>query len=360
MHYIQNHSTLLQLCNQLKNQQWLALDTEFMRERTYYAQLCLVQIATESSLVCVDPLALDTIDPLLDILYDEKCLKIVHAGRQDFELFFDLRQTLPKPVFDAQIAAAFLGYAQQIGYADLVQQRLGKQLDKSLTRTNWSKRPLSDAQIRYALDDVRYLPELHNILSRELENKNRMQWVAEDTQRLTDPTTYNNDPTTAAERIKHTGKLDANGHRLLALLADWRERVAQEKNIPRNWVISNKALVEICLEKPKKQQDLGDIQTLSEKNIARWGNTILRILDSKTPAVTNNAIENIVLSKKQSDQCKKIQKFIEQYATEQDIHPSVVATKKEIKSLVLNRPGNVFQNGWRKRELAETLQSLLN
>jgi len=157
---IDQPDALAKACAQLQSAEWLALDTEFLRERTYYPRLCLVQIAVPGHIFCIDPLAVPDLGPLFELLFREDLLKVVHAGRQDFEIFHHLAGRVPAPVFDTQLAAPLLGYGDQIGYGNLVRERLGVQLGKAHTRTDWSQRPLSDDQVRYAADDVRYLAEL--------------------------------------------------------------------------------------------------------------------------------------------------------------------------------------------------------
>ena len=182
--YVDNEATLLELCERLKHCERIAFDTEFIREKTYYAQFCLLQLATDDLVACVDPLALD-LTPLLEVLYSPDILKVMHAGRQDMEIFFDLCGKLPQPIFDTQIAASVLGYGNQVGYANLVQEVLGVSLEKAHSRTDWSRRPLDDAQREYALDDVRYLFAVHDSLDEALTQKGRGDWLRATSKRFT-------------------------------------------------------------------------------------------------------------------------------------------------------------------------------
>jgi len=166
--FVDTPEALAALCDSLRGCEALALDTEFLREKTYYTQLCLLQIASDELIACVDPLALETIDPLLDIFYDPQVTLVMHSARQDLEIFFDLRGGLPGPVFDTQVAATLLGYGDQIGYANLVREFTGVELDKQHTRTDWSRRPLGEGQLRYAADDVRYLLDIYREQRRRL------------------------------------------------------------------------------------------------------------------------------------------------------------------------------------------------
>lgn len=359
MHYIQNRQALLKLCEKLAKRSWLTLDTEFMRESTYYAELCLIQISYDDTLACIDPLALDNIDPLLDILYEQNILKIFHAGRQDMELFYDIRKNIPAPVFDTQLAAAFLGYADQIGYAGLVEDMLNIKLDKSYTRTDWSKRPLSEGQILYALDDVRYLYPLYQLLHERLQQSGRLNWVMEDTIRLLDNNTYCNDPQRAYLRIKQTGKLSTEALSALKKLAAWREQVAQQRNRPRNWIIPNKTLIDISINQPDSLQQLATLQTMNKKIIERWGQSILDLVHNSKDFPDTNIEINASLNKSQTKICKTIQSFIGEESEKLQIQPGVLASKKDIKAYILNETDNTLTQGWRHELLGENLQSLL-
>ena len=199
---IQDTTTLVSLCESLRDGPWMALDTEFMRTRTYYARLCLVQVATPETIACVDTLALRDIDPLLEVIYAPDLLKVVHAARQDLEVFADMRGTPPAPVFDTQIAASLCGYDDQIGYGTLVETITGHKLPKLHTRADWEVRPLPPDQLHYAADDVRYLRDVYQHLAQKLEDLGRTGWLQEECATLTQPALYRNDPRTACRRSK--------------------------------------------------------------------------------------------------------------------------------------------------------------
>ena len=186
--YIDTTSELIAFCAAIKDSEWLAIDTEFVREKTYYPQLCLIQVSNGEQLACIDPLALDDIEPLLAVFYDPSITKVFHAASQDLEIFAHLRNELPAPLFDTQIAAALLGHGNQISYAAMVKIYCDVELDKSHSRTDWSRRPLSAAQIQYAADDVRYLGVVYNLLLEELQIKNRDTWLEDDFVQLADVT----------------------------------------------------------------------------------------------------------------------------------------------------------------------------
>jgi ribonuclease D len=227
--YIDTSAALTVVCAQLRGNPWLILDTEFLREKTYYPKLCLLQVATPDLIACIDPLALEDLTPLLDVIYDEGIMKVLHAARQDMEIFFHLRNALPAPVFDTQIAALLLGYPDQIGYGNLVKETLGIELDKLHSRTDWSRRPLSDEQIRYAAEDVFYLAQVYRHLVEKLTGLGRLDWLSEDFARLTQVELYSNDPEQAWLKVRGSNRLRGPSLAVLQALAQWRETVARDR-----------------------------------------------------------------------------------------------------------------------------------
>ncbi|MGH8561939.1 MAG: ribonuclease D, partial [Nevskiales bacterium] len=188
--YIDTPAALDDFCAQLRGRDWLAVDTEFIRERTYYPQLCLVQVSDGETQACIDPIRLKDLGPLLALLYDPAVTKVFHAAGQDLELFYHLTGKVPGPVFDTQLAATLAGFGDQIGYARLVQDILGVELDKAHTRCDWSRRPLAEAELAYAADDVRYLCQVYDRLCTELKKRGRLDWLAADFAAMTDPARF--------------------------------------------------------------------------------------------------------------------------------------------------------------------------
>jgi ribonuclease D len=225
------------LCSRLATADWIALDVEFVRDQTYYPQFCLLQVATPEFAAGVDPLALDNLDPLLDLIYRPDLTKVFHAGRQDIEILQMCRGTPPPNVFDTQIAAGFLGLPEQTGYATLIYEILGISLAKTHARTDWSRRPLSEAQLRYALDDVIYLAQAYPRLVARLESMGRLEWVHEECQGLLDPELYRSDPAQAWNRLGGIDRLSPTQLSGAQALAEWRESQAQARNLPRGWLV---------------------------------------------------------------------------------------------------------------------------
>lgn len=230
--YIDKPEQLEQLCEAIRQSEWLALDTEFMREKTYYPKLCLLQVCNGKTAACVDPLSLNRLDPLIEIIMDPSIVKVFHAGRQDLEIFNFLWQKLPAPLFDTQLAATLLGLGEQLGYASLVQKLLGIELDKGHTRTDWSRRPLQPGQLRYALDDVIYLGEIYNDLDNRLRKLGRENWLQEEFTLLADPDTYRIDPDSAWQKIKGRQRLKGVQLAVLQRLTAWRKTRPSSPTVP--------------------------------------------------------------------------------------------------------------------------------
>jgi ribonuclease D len=240
---------LAAFCDKLKGQPFVAVDTEFMRETTYWPRLCLIQAACPAAEATIDPLAegLD-LEPFLEILRDRAILKVFHAARQDVEIFNNLK-AMPKPLFDTQVAAMAAGFGEQIAYDALVRQTLKIEIDKSSRFTDWARRPLSDAQLAYALADVTHLAKLYPILRQRLEADGRLGWVSDEMSNLTDPAVYDVDPENAWKRLKprrHTAKYLA----VYKAVAAWRERTAQLRDQPRGRILKDEAIDEIATQAP--------------------------------------------------------------------------------------------------------------
>ncbi|NNK68740.1 MAG: ribonuclease D [Rhodobacteraceae bacterium] len=257
---------LAEFCDRARAHPYVTVDTEFLRERTYYAKLCLVQLAVpgdaEEDAVLVDPLAGDlSLDPLYDLFRDESVVKVFHAARQDLEIFSVEGNVIPTPLFDTQVAAMVAGFGEQVGYETLVRRIARASLDKTSRFTDWSRRPLTDAQKTYALADVTHLRDIYEYLAADLEKSGRYGWVQEELGVLTDPATYRVVPEDAWKRLKTR----TNSGRFLAIareLARFRETFAQERNIPRSRVIKDDALLELASTKPRNLGDLGRTRLL--------------------------------------------------------------------------------------------------
>ena len=252
------------LCKDLASAEFLTVDTEFMREQTYYPNLCLIQVAGPEHEATIDPLSpqLD-LKPFWELMAAPDQVKVFHAARQDLEIFHILGGLIPRPVFDTQVAAMVCGFGDQISYVNLVRSISGAELDKSSRFTDWSKRPLSDKQLQYAIGDVTHLRDVYRRLSAQLTKTGRESWLNEEMATLTDPATYQQDPELAWQRLK----LKVKNRRALAVLmslAAWRERAAQKQNVPRQRIMRDDALYDIANQSPRTTADLGGLRSLPD------------------------------------------------------------------------------------------------
>ncbi|MDG4553474.1 MAG: ribonuclease D [Candidatus Competibacter sp.] len=273
--YIVDQPALNDFCAGLRGAAWLALDTEFIREQTFYPQLCLIQVASADQVACIDPLALPSLDPLLDLLYDPAMTKVLHAAQQDLEIFHHLRGAVPTPVFDTQLAALALGHGNQIGYAALVQQLLGVELDKTHTRANWRHRPLAPEWLAYAADDVRYLRELYLRQQAALAARGWLDALAEDFAALAAPHRYRLQPREIWRRVREHNRLRGVQRAVLRALAAWREERASTHDRPRRWILDDAVLLELARRMPKTPDELSRIRGLPATTAQREGEPLL-------------------------------------------------------------------------------------
>ncbi len=263
MHVITTTSELADACSRLAKHPYVAVDTEFLREETYWPKLCLVQVAGPDDALIVDPLAKGIeLDPLYRLMADGSIVKVFHAGRQDIEIFHAQARIIPQPMFDTQVAAMVCGHGESVSYGNLVKRILNVDVDKSSRFTDWSRRPLSPTQLAYALADVTHLRTVYANLSEELERTGRSSWLAEEMGVLTDPATYEVAPSDAWRRLKARVR-NRKAMAALVELAAWREEQAQALNVPRPRVLRDEALYDIANRMPTETRQLDDLRTLS-------------------------------------------------------------------------------------------------
>jgi ribonuclease D len=337
----------------------IALDTEFLRERTYLAQLCLVQVATADEAVCIDPLLLPDLGPLARVLGQESVLKVMHASRQDLEVLLPVAG-LTRPVFDTQIAASLTGLPAQIGYAEAVWRVLGQRLDKSHTRTDWSHRPLSAEQIEYALDDVRYLLPLAARLQEELARLGRLEWLAEELATLADERTLTVAPEDAWLRLKGLRPLDPPRERLARALAAWRERAALAHNRPRGWILDDALVREIVMQVPGTLTALAAIPEMPPGLVKRRGTELLECIEraqvpQPPPALPGRSRPDPV----KAALAKKLGSINQAVARELNLVPEVLATRRDLELFAEGRRESVLLRGWRRAVLGERLLKAL-
>ncbi|MDR1016731.1 MAG: ribonuclease D [Coriobacteriales bacterium] len=271
--YLKTEADLIQYCAELQDfaarsadaPTVLAVDTEFVREKTYYAQLCLVQLATDQQVTLVDPLALSDLSPLADLMADPHIVKVFHAGSQDLEICWQLFKHLPAPFFDTQVAAALDGGQFQMGLAKLVDKYADVRLAKGESLTDWAARPLTAEQLRYAADDVAYLPGIYRQLQDNLAAKGRLAWLADEQCELLDPASYDLQPEQAYKKVRHYAQLYPRQLSVLKAVAAERERQAQQLNLPRKWIINDDQLLAIARKMPESVDDLSRIRGVRNK-----------------------------------------------------------------------------------------------
>ena len=351
---INDSATLAALVERLAQAPFVAVDTEFMRENTYWPELCLIQIASSEEAAAIDPKA-EGIDlkPLLDLLVENtEVLKIFHAGGQDLEIVHNLTGKTPVPLFDTQVAAMALGFGEQVGYSSLVESMLGHALDKGARFTDWSRRPLDKRQIDYAIADVTHLATIFPRMVEKLRNTGRGGWLDEEMERLADPSSFAFAPEDAWKRLKLPGRNPQLLGRLRAI-AGWRETEARGKNIPRGRIIKDDTLAELAAHPPKTQDDLGKVRGLS----AGWRNNDIggRLMtaiataepvsadelpqrDFKRPGLTKDA--SLV-----SDLLKLLLKI---RSRETGVAPKLIGRSDELEALAAGvREGLNILSGWR-------------
>lgn len=339
----------------------IALDTEFMRERTYYAQLCLVQLAVGERIVCIDPLALDDLGALWRRLADRDTLILLHAGRQDLEVIFQASGTIPAPVFDTQLAAALCGYGDQVGYANLVKDVLGITLDKSMTRADWSRRPLSQDALDYAADDVRHLHALYEHLAARLRELGRESWLKPEHEALTDVAQYEPDPAHAWRRIRAAAKLKAREIAVLAALAEWREREAIRSNRPRKWLLKDDVLVFMAQRPPRTLAELIAVRGIEEGFASRHGETLLGLIDNARQSAPPPDLPKMRdrLTPTQEAQADLLMAALKAIAARNKLAAASIANRKEIERLVRGDRDIDLMRGWRRAAAGEMLLEVL-
>jgi ribonuclease D len=338
----------------------VALDTEFVRERTYYPKLCLMQVSVAGSLALIDPLAIADARVFVGALTDPGRPKLLHAARQDIEALLPLTGTPLAPVFDTQLAAALLGFAAQIGYAELVRLVLGIELAKGHARTDWARRPLSPDQLAYAADDVRYLPALAAELDERLAAAGRRGWMEEESAALTDIRLYRVLPAEAWRRLKGLERMPPAAQHAIRALARWREERAMERDLPRGWVLPDAALYEIAQARPRTSEDLSRIASLPRGTADRAGAKILEALSGESSYEGDLiADDGTRAGPEQLRLLKTLQQRLLTIAGELEIQPEVLATRRDLTALLRGERELPILSGWRRAVVGEPLLAAL-
>jgi len=370
-HYITNSAALETLCKQLRSSPRLALDTEFVGEDSFIPKLELIQVATSEIAAVIDFPAVQTngsLAPFWELICDPKVEKVVHAGRQDLDLFALHAGEIPKPFFDTQIAAAMLGFGAQVAYANLVQRIHGTKLAKAHTFTNWSARPLSTEQIAYAAEDVQFLLPIHTHLQKRLHALGRSEWVREEFSRLeTVVGEKSKEPLDRYQRIRGWDSLKPKQATVLRDLAAWRETEARRRNVPRGRVLRDEVLLQLARHPPKSVDELRGLRGLHSAEIDRNGDQLIATITASL-ALPPSAWPEIPRERRPEPESiglvELLQAVLKARATEAKIAPTLLATSSDLKALVeaMERKGTVdlpLLRGWRKQLVGELLTQIL-
>jgi ribonuclease D len=367
MTLITTNAALQDYCASLKSAPYITVDTEFMRERTFYAKLCLIQISgPDKNAVGIDVLSLEKLDlsPLWDLMHDSRILKVFHAARQDIEIILQLSGHVPFPLFDTQIAAMVCGYGDQVGYEALVNDIAKASVDKSSQFTDWSRRPLSDKQLIYALGDVIHLVDIYESLRVRLEKKGRVEWVKEEMNILLDPATYEVKPEEAWKRLK----LRSPKPRDLAILrelAAWREREAQSKDVPRSRILRDEPMLDMVYQRPQSEPELARIRGISpDMAKGKFGRIVMDAIAKGLACPESECPRPEIktpLPQRLAPVVEMLKMLLKIEASEQGVVPRLIASADDLEALAMRASSSdlVLGKGWRHEIFGALAESML-
>lgn len=362
------HPILLETVTQLEQAEntWkkstiLGIDTEFVRERTYRANLGLVQISDGQSAWLLDPLAVQSFEPLVRLMKNPGILKLLHSGTEDLEVFLNSIGTLPEPLVDTQIACAMLGQPLQLGYHHALKWLFDVDIDKDQTRSNWCKRPLTQQQLRYAAMDVVLLPEMIITLRGRLEEAGRWSWLEEDVARMTRNARHIIDPEKVYQRFAGIGRMDNATLQVLKYLARWREEVAIARNRARGFVISDISMLQMARAKPANAAEFGAIEGIHPVALSRYEDTLLQLI-AEAGGDTTPVEKFVQLDEQQRAQLKQMRAIVTDTSAELGIDPALLGSRKELEKLIRARANDEPLPerflGWRKAIVTDQLLSV--
>lgn len=352
MQFIQDNQTLQNLCLKLSNEEFVCIDLEFLRQHTYFAKLCLIQIATPDNEAIIDPLV-DNINlqPFFDLMQNEKITKVFHSGRQDIEIIYNLTSKIPYPVFDTQIAAQVAGYGEAVSYEHLVNHILHTNIDKSSRLSDWSNRPLNENQLNYAISDVTHLVKIYQYLKEKLIKENRLEWISDELSSLYDESIYKTDPFNTWQKVRHRSH-SAKFLTYLRELCAWRENRAINKNVPRQSFIKDDLLLNICSDCPSTKEELCKVRGMrNDLAMGKIGDEILEVIkkvkafredDYVTPpvAASFSSVDGALL--------ELLKLLLKITAQQHKTIARIIASEDELKSFCHNDNAEVsFMHGWR-------------
>ena len=367
--HIQRTDELIRICDEARADTLYGLDTEFVRDRTYFPHLALIQIATTSRIALIDPLANVDLTPLFELLDAPDATPILHAATQDLEILWLLSGRLPARLFDTQLAAAFVGLGQQTSYGALVRHVTGLALDKGEQFTDWMRRPLDPSQVTYAADDVRYLHRLHAFLVAELESRGRLDVVMEEQAIQLDPTRFQIDQDACLKKVKGARGLPAREQGVARALAVWREEQAQARDIPRKWVISDDTLVAIARQKPKQERDLKRIRGLHPNELRRSSSALIDAVEYglSNPIATSSKQMKVRLPAEAEVTVDFLKPLLKTLCRKESIAPATVGTSTLLEELAIGHLEGTLDShppallrGWRGMLVGAPLRQFLD
>ena len=365
--FIDTPDAVAVLAETLSGAPWIAIDTEFLRERTYRPELCLLQIATggpNNTVACIDPLAVDNIDPLLDVIYEPSTLKVLHAAGQDLEIFYWLRGEVPQNLFDTQVAAPLMGFAEQIGYGNLVSEVLNIELSKSHSRADWSRRPLPPKQLQYAADDVIYLSQMYPVMRNKLQQLGRLDWLDQEWLDMTRPEIYEKPADEMWKRLRHIEKLKGPRLSIAQQLCSWRELTARKENLPRNWLMKDETITDLAKQMPDDLAELKHVRGLSTGTIKHHGQTLVDTINRAreiAPEKLQIPKRKSKLTPAQDAALDALTAVTRLYANDLEINASILAPRKSLEDLLRgDRDTNVVTQGWRGSLIGDALCDMLD
>lgn len=359
--YISTSDELNAFCERIAKEPVIAVDTEFLRERTYYPKLCLVQVGTPSEIGAIDPILIGDLSPLARVFADERVTKVFHACGQDLEVILDGMGVTCSSVFDTQVAAAFLGMRQQVSYASLVEAYAGVRLPKAESLTDWSRRPLDPEQLTYAEDDVRYLPATYDRMMEQLVERDRLAWVQPEMDEVTDPSHLRRDPREAYLRLKRSSSLTRRQLAIAREVCAWREKTAASHDIPRRWVLSDEVVIEVCKRAPRTRERLRKIRgtdQLGEKDVRALLDAVrvgAGVPGPECPQQERHAhpspdVESVV------DLMVALVRIVSERS---GIATQLIATRDDLAEFAQDRSRSRLASGWRHELAGRQLESLL-
>lgn len=342
----------------------LAIDTEFLREKTYHARLCLLQMATEDENVIVDPFAVTDLSPLVPLMESPTVVKLFHAGRQDVEILYRALGVMPKPVFDTQIAAAVLGFTKQVGYAALVHAECGVQLKKGDSYTDWSQRPLAESQLSYAAEDVIYLPPMYRRMSARLKELGREHWLDHEFGELINPERYRTNPRARFLKLKRVNQLSRKQLAAAREFAAWREERAQRLDIPRKWVVTDEQIVEACRRETRNLDQLFMVRGMRDRLNTADAREVVHLIVKGLDSPREDWPENSHKSHNEVNVDTVVDimnALVRQRARENDIAFQTLASHDQLVAIARGHDDDVdLLKGWRREIVGNELLDLVN